>query len=160
MADFGAGPTRDICRMIESLITLLLRGSHESSTNQQAPAATGAVQALQWIRQMIDEEPSRSIRLDNIANAANVSVPSTCAACSARSAGMQPHESLPAAASATCGGGACCHGPICRSSKSAFAAGLPAWISVFALLFAGVRAIYPLAHALHRDQQHRSWHRR
>ncbi len=70
-------PTRDICRMIESLITLLLRGSHESSTNQQARPQP-VQQALQWIRQMIDEEPSRSIRLDNIANAANVSPKHLC----------------------------------------------------------------------------------
>ena len=70
-------PSRDVNRMIEAMITEVLRGSHAAAAGSSLRPPP-VQRALQWMREMLDVAPSQSIRLDDIAAAANVSPKHLC----------------------------------------------------------------------------------
>lgn len=71
-------PTREACSLIETLIGLLLLGSGPGAGAPGCARPPAVQRALQWMRQVIDEEPDRSLLLDDVAAEAHVSGKHLC----------------------------------------------------------------------------------
>ncbi len=71
-------PTPEVCCLIKALIeTLLAKGSGERSS-LDAARPEPVQRAMQWMRQMIDDKPDQTPRLEEVAVAAGVSAKHLC----------------------------------------------------------------------------------
>lgn len=87
-------PGPRIGRMVEALIAAFLFAPSGAEPLPGAAGRPGAVQrALQWMRQVLDEDPGRSVTLGDVARHASVSPPHLCRLF-ASTIGCSPMEAL------------------------------------------------------------------
>ncbi len=71
-------PTRQDCRIVETLISLFLTAQEEETSPEEPIRPEAVNRAIKWMRELIDETPLRSITLDELSQRAGVSPKHLC----------------------------------------------------------------------------------
>jgi AraC-like DNA-binding protein len=71
-------PSSSDCRIVEALMELFLRDTHATEARFERERPEPVRLALKWMREVIDEDPGRSVRLSDLAGVAHVTPKHLC----------------------------------------------------------------------------------